>query len=363
MSTRENIACKQENPSDDRVAWIDYAKAIGLILMVYGHVSHGIYNAGIPLPEPLYQLVDSIIYSFHMPLFFFLAGLLFYPSFTQKGAKKIVFSKVDTILYPYLIWSILQGSLEVILSNYTNGNITLPEVLSVWDPRAQFWFLYALFFIFLVIVAVYSIMAKKLAPTKRHAVIFTLAAFLYLNHLPLPELPALIFIYNNLVFFIFGILFSELKGEHRLNSIPSLLLLLTVFIAAQLFFHGYLGKTYTDIGLESLALALVSILFVVSLSITLSKVPNRLVTLMGASSMVIYLTHVLAGSGVRVIVSHVIGIESATIHLLAGCLAGLFLPLLAIKIINAINIPYLFNAPLSKWLSFSYNKALHRASH
>ncbi|MGI2172540.1 acyltransferase family protein [Shewanella ulleungensis] len=136
---------------DDRVDWVDYAKGIGIILVVYGHVLRGLHSAGFEFLGRFYELSDSIVYSFHMPLFFFLSGLFFYQTLSKKGPVKLVFSKIDTIFYPYVIWSILQGSTEVIVSNYTNGNVTFSEVFSLlWSPRAQFWFLYDLFFIFIV---------------------------------------------------------------------------------------------------------------------------------------------------------------------------------------------------------------------
>ncbi len=51
----------------ERNVWVDYAKAIGIILVVYGHVARGVFNAGLPMDEGEFVLVDSIIYSFHMP--------------------------------------------------------------------------------------------------------------------------------------------------------------------------------------------------------------------------------------------------------------------------------------------------------
>lgn len=60
-----------------RLDWIDKAKGIGIILVVYGHVARGIFNAGIPMNEKSFGIIDSVIYSFHMPLFFFLSGFFF----------------------------------------------------------------------------------------------------------------------------------------------------------------------------------------------------------------------------------------------------------------------------------------------
>jgi fucose 4-O-acetylase-like acetyltransferase len=44
---------------DDRAPWVDYAKGIGIILVVYGHVSRGLFNAGLEMSESTYLLVDS----------------------------------------------------------------------------------------------------------------------------------------------------------------------------------------------------------------------------------------------------------------------------------------------------------------
>ena len=72
----------------ERNVWVDYAKAIGIILVVYGHVARGVFNAGLPMDEARFVLVDSIIYSFHMPLFFFLSGLFFFDEKKLENKKK-----------------------------------------------------------------------------------------------------------------------------------------------------------------------------------------------------------------------------------------------------------------------------------
>ncbi|SUY94743.1 acyltransferase [Klebsiella pneumoniae] len=93
-----------------REAWVDYAKGIGIILVVFGHVNRGLYSAGIQLSGSSYLLTDSIIYSFHMPLFFFLSGLVFLRNpWIKRGKTSFVISKIDTIVYPYVSWSLLQG--------------------------------------------------------------------------------------------------------------------------------------------------------------------------------------------------------------------------------------------------------------
>ena len=75
-----------------RLDWVDYAKGIGIILVVYGHVLIGIYNSKIDIPHSFYDYCQKFIYSFHMPLFFFLAGL-FYEQKELTTFKNFLFKK------------------------------------------------------------------------------------------------------------------------------------------------------------------------------------------------------------------------------------------------------------------------------
>ncbi len=329
-----------------RTDWVDSAKAIGIVLVVYGHVARGLYGSGLYQPEEVFHLIDSLVYSFHMPLFFFLSGLFFSSSLSKRGGKKLLFNKIDTIVYPYIIWSILQGSVEALLSNYTNGNVTFGEVLALWNPRAQFWFLYALFVIFVVSTTIYTLVSERFS-----VYLFVLSGLLYVFSPYLPDMQILLYLSENLVFFAFGIVFTQYNVNERFNSLFGLPIILMAFVVAQYIFHIHLGYTYIDKGLTSLAVAMLSILLVVSVSVLISQTGNRYIAYLGASSMVIYLMHILAGSGTRIILVKLFGVESTIIHVLVGVLLGILLPLVALRVINAIHIPYVFSAPISKWIT------------
>ena len=60
----------------ERIAWIDAAKGIGILLVVLGHT----FNIPVWL--------HNWIYSFHMPLFFLLAGLIIRPIHAGGGYKR-----------------------------------------------------------------------------------------------------------------------------------------------------------------------------------------------------------------------------------------------------------------------------------
>lgn len=327
----------------ERNAWVDYAKAIGIILVVYGHVARGVFNAGLPMDESRYILVDSIIYSFHMPLFFFLSGLFFYDSLVKRGKTGLIVNKVDTIVYPFIVWSLLQGLIEVVLSNYTNGEVTLSEVFSLlWAPRAQFWFLYALFLVFVVCSFVY-------ARADRRYFLPILVAFgaLYVLKQDVDMGRYGNFIFGNAVFFAFGVWFNEVKAFFLARYAALTCLFGTLFVIGQYLFHVTFGLNWVTGGLPVLALATVSIFFMIALSMWLGTVRIEWLLFIGASSMTIYLMHILAGSGVRVILSSFLGIDSIPMHLFAGTVVGLGAPLIAQMIVKRYDLAFLFTPPKS----------------
>jgi fucose 4-O-acetylase-like acetyltransferase len=323
-----------------RDAWVDYAKAIGILLVVYGHVARGVYNAGIPMDAALYERVDSIIYSFHMPLFFFLSGLFFIHSLRRRGPAALTANKIDTIVYPYLLWSLTQGLAEVWMSGYTTGNATLSEVLALWDPRVQFWFLYALFLVVLTAIVVYRSAARPLVPAVLAA---SAAAYVYQDHIPSALHSD--YVVKNFVFFALGVWFSSVKDQVNRNPIPWAAAGLVAFVAAQYIFHVELGLVYTDKGTPSLLVATVSILAMASVSMLLARAPARWVLAVGSASMAIYVMHILAGSGARIILARFLGVQDAAIHLIAGCLVGVLLPMLVLRLSARLGIRGLFEAP------------------
>lgn len=330
---------------DNRVDWVDYAKGIGIILVVYGHVLRGLHSAGFEFYGRFYELSDSIVYSFHMPLFFFLSGLFFNQILSKKGPKKLVFSKIDTIFYPYVLWSILQGSIEVFLSNYINGNITFNEVFSLlWTPRAQFWFLYYLFFIF-VFFSLFLYVHTKI----RTLFSFVSLIILYCIVVEVAEDNSLLLVY--VIFFTFGMFFRLYNLERVLESKVFLVIFSILFFVSQYVYHFHFNLSYLDHSIYSLKLVFISVIFVFLVSLYLSKLNVKFISYLGGVSMAIYLMHILAGSGFRIVMQSFFEVESVFIHTVCGVLAGLLLPIVAVFIMRKLNFNYLFSAPISTFFS------------
>jgi fucose 4-O-acetylase-like acetyltransferase len=325
----------------ERFEWVDYAKGIGILLVVYGHVARGLVNAGLMLDSSLFQYVDSIIYSFHMPLFFFLSGLFLVSSIRSKGFNNVFNSKIDTVFYPYVIWSLFQGGIEITLSNYTNGNVTAGEVLSLFtSPRAQFWFLYALLLVFIS-----SLIVLRMVGVKGLPIFFILSIALYLWVPNLSPCIQFIFISESLVFFLLGAVFQRSRLL-RYNNVFILTVVLLMSIIGQYLYHQP-DFNQTSGGIFLLGLSVISIMAIVSLSEWLSRFNLSFMAYVGASSMAIYLMHILAGSGIRVILNKVLGVDSLMLHLILGTFLGVLLPLVVLKLINYFKFPYAFSFPIS----------------
>ncbi|WP_298237234.1 acyltransferase family protein [uncultured Algibacter sp.] len=130
---------------NDRYEWVDQARGLGIFLVIYGHN---------------YPFLESYIYSFHMPLFFFIAGM-FHP---KNITKYSIVKRAKSILIPYFIWSLLLYIFWLFLGrhfgNSTNYNLDpLQGFIGVFyaqgdvqfmDWGIPMWFLPCIFLTFLL---------------------------------------------------------------------------------------------------------------------------------------------------------------------------------------------------------------------
>ena len=120
-----------------RISYIDMAKGIGILLVVFGH-------SAFPTPT-----VNQWISSFHMPLFFLLSGMLLsHTCAHEKPLGATLKKKARTILVPYFFFSIFSILFSAILDTATFATY-LPNALLqtvVLYGISVLWFLPALFF-------------------------------------------------------------------------------------------------------------------------------------------------------------------------------------------------------------------------
>ena len=112
--------------ADTRIGWIDLARGIGIILVVAGHAAGGIIDGPGGQSMPWLRYAFLALYTFHMPVFFFLAGL-FVVERLERGTAAFLKAILITIVYPYFLWSIIQFSLI-----YASGSLVNHPVETYW---------------------------------------------------------------------------------------------------------------------------------------------------------------------------------------------------------------------------------------
>lgn len=126
------FAIQMENNNKQRILWLDMAKGYGIIFVIMGH-----WN--IPY-------LTDYLYAFHIPLFFFLSGVVFS---TKADFASFFKSKIRRIIVPYFCLS-----LPVIFTNlffsmrlrFGISDIVKEFVLFVIQERhTTFWFIACLF--------------------------------------------------------------------------------------------------------------------------------------------------------------------------------------------------------------------------
>jgi len=149
-------AATDSNRRTPRLAWIDQAKAIGIVLVVVGHVNRGLVSASLLPANGWHADLDRFIYAFHMPLFFVLGGYVA-PRGVQRGVGPQLVRCLKTIAYPYFVWATIQQGLVLLLSRWTDSGASLGEIAQLpVQPVMQFWFLYTYF----VLAAVFTVTAS-----------------------------------------------------------------------------------------------------------------------------------------------------------------------------------------------------------
>nr|MBQ8251770.1 acyltransferase family protein [Lachnospiraceae bacterium] len=130
---------------EKRIDWIDIAKGIGIICIVLGHLGNG--------------KINSIVYTFHVPLFFFLSGFLLN---IEGKTKDFIKKKSKALLLPYAVTCVLicvfsipinilrhknwkrALSKWIFASFYGSGNkfeepFFIPAIGAIWFLLALFW--------------------------------------------------------------------------------------------------------------------------------------------------------------------------------------------------------------------------------
>lgn len=136
-----------------REKWVDDVKVIACILVVLGHFFQSMVKASIMPENDLYKWFNTTIYYFHVPLFFICSGYL-YQKYSKvnsvDGWYRNVAKKAVALGVPYVTFSTATWVLKKVFSSSVNDQIGGLGDTLLFHPASPYWYLYALFFIFLL---------------------------------------------------------------------------------------------------------------------------------------------------------------------------------------------------------------------
>lgn len=343
----------QSSPrSTSRLGWVDYAKGIGIFLVVFGHALRAFAPPGPALSVPIYITLNWSIYAFHMPLFYLLSGL-FLHSATRKPIGSFIRKKIATQLYPYLLWSLIYGTTQAILSPAVSPIADLLALGRIpWQPIDHYWFIYSLFGYSLI----YLILARI---TKGPWAFLALSIALYGSYI------AGIDVHNdvlhrmrvNAIYLAIGaalpslgwldaIAWPEGGTSSTAKQLPDrqrifgcVVLGIAGIVAVVI---AVLLNRYDVPSLQPL-LALAGITAVISLSLLLDRFQALpVIRQWGKLSLQIYLVHMMAMVAGRLVATKLFGLQDTESLIVAMTLTGLYGPIALTWVADRLRIPALF---------------------
>ena len=132
-----------------KIEWLSVLQGFSMLLVVIGHVS--LTNIPRDPNTPIASELERIIYSFHMPLFIFISGWLFY--FTcirkEKTYADVIKAKIKRLGLPFLAFTMLALALKLVFPSLMNRPVTTQELIDTFlffrsNPLGEMWFIVVL---------------------------------------------------------------------------------------------------------------------------------------------------------------------------------------------------------------------------
>lgn len=297
---------------------IDTLRGLACILLVSFHVV-GVPDTGLRLPSShwLAQLNDLLLF-LRMPLFSFISGYVYAARPFQGDARHFIGGKTRRLLLPMLTL----GTLYALVQRLTPG--TNAVGIEHWwllhiEPVGHFWFLQALFLIFLTIVILER--SKLLARPGTFLLVFAASAALFVfAHAPVYfGLAGAVYL---LPFFLGGLACRRFD----IRSVRTRWLAAALFAGAAL----WLSTRPSHGAVIAFAGLMVSLSMVFLLLRSGWQV--RWLAYVGGFSFAIYLMHVFFTAASRIFFS-ALGLSDPYVHTLLGTAAGVLGPMAAASLI------------------------------
>lgn len=314
----------------------DYAKAFGILLVVSSHIMRGLERSDLLVFDDAWQTADWALYLYHMPLFFYVAGLFFATTVARHGYLGMLKRNAVVLLGPMVVWSYVQVGIQYVFSGSSNLKVTLADLLTApFPPAQQFWFLGVLFAATAIAGLLPALRASRAVQIGAFAVALAVRVSLDDWLRGAMEAGPYWFLVAQLIWHFPFLLLGMIAGNAEVDR-GALHPLAWVAICAALLWGGsLLVGTHDDLlPLVSVLLVLASYKGFVELAARQPERPgwvSNLLVFVGANSMIIYLTHVIFGAGLRTILVK-LGVFDVGVLFVSGVAAGMIFPLLLVPV-------------------------------
>lgn len=320
----------------ERNILVDRLKGYACFLVLFGHVIMGVRLSGVNMPS-FFEGLEKFIWSFHVPLFMFLSGVVYKFTNEWKGKKTrhgFIIHKLLNLGIPYAVFSIVYILINSLVGG-ANNQASLSDILFIWKtPIAQYWFLYSLFVLFFI----WTILSKIFKNWQITIIAFGIWYLAYFLKIPLGSFDAAL--YSALAFGI-GTFIDFEKISKPSNLIKYLFVLL----------HIVAGIICAKFGIiEALGIKEIMLLLGIYASIMLISLLQKLkpfasfLEFMNKYSFQIYLLHTIFTAGIRIVMLR-LNITNWAIHIIVGTVFGIGCSVLAAVIARKTKILDFFFFP------------------
>lgn len=270
----------------EKINWIDNLKTLGILAVILGHIA-----------SPL----GSFIYSWHMPLFFMIAGFFIKFDLSLKG---FIFKDFKRLIIPYFIFAFVGLVMETLkrIALHREGLDYIHELkgIFIWMDISSLintyafvlWFLPALFFARVFLVFIHKYIQNLLIQFLIVSILFGSSFYL--------ELPFAMDNALNAVWYLFiGNIFFILYQENKLLYILPLIVIV-LFVIFGIPSLDMATKNYENVFINTFfALGVIYTFIVVLKKINLS---SKILTIWGGNTMLLFIMHPYTNNIAHIIV-------------------------------------------------------------
>ncbi len=326
----------------EREIWVDNVKVIACILVVLGHFFQSVTTAGIIAKNDLYLWFIQTVYYFHVPLFFICSGYLYQRNSginTIQAWGKNICKKAVGLGVPYFVFSFVTWLLKTFFSSSVNNEVGGLADSLLLHPISPYWYLYALFILFLV-TPTFRNRQMAIAGTVIAVAMKIIAVFWHGGG---HSVPAITYLLSNEIWFVLGMCLSGAPWRNCLcirkllwKSLSSILM--SIFIVASVFVYacdiGFPGMDFL-LGLTACIAVIMVVMYLFR-----ENVQSRLFGYFASYTLPIFLMHTIFAATVRIILLKA-GISFSLIHVMVGIMASFAGPVIAMKVMNSLRIDWL----------------------